>query len=66
MGQLNNMKERIEQKIKADGLDSVAVKGKIGLRAGKLLGFVTPSTPDDPEVITKLRQAAKEILNLSL
>jgi len=66
VGQLNNMKERIEQKIKADGLDSVAVKGKIGLRAGKLLGFVTPSTPDDPEVITKLRQAAKEILNLSL
>ncbi|HEY6338857.1 MAG TPA: hypothetical protein VIW68_10210, partial [Candidatus Sulfotelmatobacter sp.] len=63
---LNDLKVRIEEKIKADGLDAVAVKGKIGLRSGKLLGFVTPSTPDDPVAIAKLKQAAKEILNINL
>ena len=66
MGQLNDLKVKIEEKIKADGLDPIPIKGKIGLRSGKLLGFVTPNTPDDPVVIAKLKQAAKEILNLNL
>ena len=66
MGALNNMKLRIEEKIRADGLDAKDIKGKIGLRSGKLFAFINPSTPDDPEVIAKLRQAAKEVLNLSL
>jgi len=66
VGALNNMKLRIEEKIRADGLDAKDIKGKIGLRSGKLFAFINPSTPDDPEVIAKLRQAAKEVLNLSL
>jgi len=66
VSQLNDLKLKIEAKITADGLDPVAVKGKIGLRAGKLLAFITPSTPDDAESISKLKAAAKEILNLSL
>ncbi len=66
MSQLNDLKLRIEQKIKADGLDPVAVSGKIGLRSGKLLAFINPSTPDDPVAIAKLKQAAKEILNINL
>jgi hypothetical protein len=63
---LNDIKLRIEEKIKADGLDAKEVKGKIGLRSGKVLAFITASTPDDPEAIAKLKQAAKEVLNLSL
>lgn len=66
MGQLNDLKVRIEEKIKADKLDEAAVKGKIGLKAGKLLAFITPSTPDDAAVIAKLKAAAKEILNVNL
>ena len=66
MGQLNDIKQRIEQKIKADGLDGKEVKGKIGLHSGKLLAFISESTPDDPMAIAKLKQAAKEVLNLSL
>ena len=66
MSQLHDFKLRIEEKIKADGLDAVTVRGKIGLRAGKLLAFITPETPDDPAVATKLKAAAKEILNLNL
>lgn len=66
MGKLNDIKLQIEQKIKADGLDAKEVKGKIGLRSGKLLSFISESTPDDPVVIAKLQQAAKELLNLNL
>jgi len=66
MSQLNDIKQRIEEKIKADGLDAKEVKGKIGLRSGKVLAFISASTPDDPEAIAKLKQAAKEVLNLYL
>ncbi len=66
MGQLNDLKMRIEQKIKTDGLDEALYMGKIGLSAGKLMAFVKPSTPDDPETIAKLKLAAKKFLNLAL
>jgi hypothetical protein len=66
VGQLNDMKLRIEEKIKADGLDAAAIKGKIGLKAGKVLAFINASTPDEAELIEKLKAAAKEILNLNL
>jgi hypothetical protein len=56
----------IEGKIKADGLDSMKVKGEIGLRTGKLMSLISPSTPDDPVVVAKFRLAVKEVLNLSL
>jgi len=60
------IKLRIEDKIKTDGLDANEIKGKIGLRAGKLLAFITAGTPDDPATIMKLKEAAKEVLNLNL
>lgn len=66
MSQIYDMKVKIEQKIQADKLDENEVKGKIGLKAGKLLAFITPSTPDDPAIVSKLRQAAKEVLNVTL
>jgi hypothetical protein len=66
VSQMYEIKLRIEDKIKADGLDANEVKGKIGLRAGKLLAFITASTPDDPATVAKLKQAAKEVLNLNL
>jgi len=42
------------------------VKGKISLRSGKLLSFITPTTPDDPAGIAKLKQAVKDVLNVTL
>jgi hypothetical protein len=62
--QLYEMRLQIEQKIKADGLDAMDIKGKLALRSGKLLSLITPSMADDQIVVDKLRQAAKEILNL--
>jgi hypothetical protein len=66
VSQLYDMKVKIEAKIKADHLDENAVKGKIGLKAGTLLAFITASTPDNPAAIVKMKQAAKEVLNLTL
>ncbi len=60
------MKVKIEAKIKADKLDENEIKGKIGLKAGKLMAFITATTPDDAAVIVKMKQAAKEVLNLTL
>jgi hypothetical protein len=66
VSQLYDLRLRIEEKIKADGLDATAVKGKIGLRSGKVMAFINPDTPDDPEAIAKLKKAAAEVLNLQL
>lgn len=66
MSQLYDLRMQIEQKIKADGLDAMEVKGKLGLRSGRVLALISPSTSDDPESIAKLKKAAKEVLNLNL
>jgi hypothetical protein len=66
MSQLYDLRLLIEERIKLEGLDPMEIKGKIGLRSGKLLALISPSTPDDPVAIAKLKQAAKETLNLNL
>jgi len=66
VSQLYEIKLRIEEKIKTAGLDANEIKGKIGLRAGKLLAFITADTPDDPATVVKLKQAAKDVLNIAL
>lgn len=66
MSQLYDLRMLIEAKIKTSGLDAKDTKGKIGLRSGKLLAFISPTTPDDPAAIAKLKLAAKEVLNLNL
>ena len=66
MSILYDLRLSIENKIKADGLDAMQVKGELGLRSGRLLSLISPGTPDDPAVVAKLRQAARDLLNLSL
>ena len=66
VSQLYDLRMLIEAKIKTFGLDAKDTKGKIGLRSGKLLAFISPTTPDDPAAIAKLKLAAKEVLNLNL
>jgi len=65
VSQLYDLKMLIENKIKADGLDPMDVKGKIGLRSGRMLAFITPTTADDPEAVAKLKQAVKDVLHIS-
>lgn len=66
MSLLYEMRTRVEEKIKADGLDPMAIKGKLGLKTGMLIALISANTPDNPESIAKFRIAAKEILNLAL
>jgi len=62
---LYDLKVRIEDKIKADGLDAAKMRGQIGLRTGRILALITPGTADDPVAVAKLKQAAKDLLNLN-
>lgn len=66
MGQLYDIKQKIESIIDAKNLDAVKTKGQIGLKAGFMLAFISPSTPDDNAKLDKLKVAAREVLNVSL
>jgi hypothetical protein len=65
VSQLNDIKLLIEAKIRTDKLDANDIRGRIGLKSGKLLAFINENTPDDPDAIAKLKRAAKEVLNLA-
>jgi len=57
---------RVEEKIKADGLDATDVKGRLGLKTGMLISLISVNTPDHPEKVAKFKLAVKEVLNLAL
>lgn len=65
MSQLYDLRLLIESTIKSNGQDAMDVKGKIGLRSGRMLAFITPTTEDDPAAVAKLKQAVKDVLNIS-
>lgn len=65
MSQLYDLRLLIETTIKSKGLDAMDVKGKIGLRSGRMLAFITPTTEDDPAAVAKLKQAVKDVLHIS-
>jgi hypothetical protein len=56
----------IEKKIKEKGVDEAKYRGLVGLKAGRLLSLISANTPDDPAAIAKLRNAAREVLGVSL
>lgn len=62
MGALYETVRRIEGIIERKGLPLYKTRGLIGLRAGFLLGVVTPETPDDPLKIAALKAAALDVL----
>ncbi len=66
MGQLFDVKQKIESVIAEKKLDAVQVKGAIGLKTGILLNLLNASTPDDEQKLGKLRAAVKEVLGINL
>lgn len=66
MGQLFDLKRRVEQEIKKRGADEFQTKGQIGMRSGVLIGLLTENTPDDAEKIRKFKAAIKDVLNLDV
>jgi hypothetical protein len=66
MGKLFEMRQKIDAVIKVKKLDEWSTRGQVGMKAGILIGGITDKTPDDPEKIRKLKQAAKECLGIDL
>jgi hypothetical protein len=65
MGQLHEMKKRIDQAIAVHKLDATKTRGMIGMKAGFLIGMIDDNTPDDPVKLQKLRAAAQEVIQIS-
>jgi hypothetical protein len=66
MGQLYDLRVKIEKVIEEKQMDPFKTKGEIGLTSGVILTMVRPEMPDDPAMIQKLRDAAKQILNVAI
>ena len=66
MGRLYDAVRRIDDIIALKGLDPVETKGHIGMKAGFFLIIIKPDTPDDPEKIARLAEAAEEVLGQSI
>jgi hypothetical protein len=66
MSVLYELREKIDKAIEQRKLDGAAVRGKIGLQAGFMLSFISPSTPDDPAKIEKLKKAIAAVMNVNL
>lgn len=62
MGKLYDLKQKIESVIEAQKMDAVKTRGQIGLKAGLMLAFISPNTPDDVTKLEKLKTAAIEVL----
>ena len=66
MGRLFEGIVEIDRVIAARGLDAVRTKGRIGMKAGIFLDMIFPDTPDDPDKIERLREAAEDVLGTSI
>ncbi len=66
MGKLYDYCQKIDQHIQANGLDVFRTRGALAMKTGFIVTLVGPDDPDDPEKIRALKEAAKEVLDLTL
>lgn len=66
MGKLFDARVKIENFIEERNLHAMETKGKIGLKVGFVISRLKEDTPDDPEKLEKLKEAVKEVLNISI
>lgn len=66
MGKLYDYCQKVQQHIEDSGFDVYKSRGDIAMRCGLLMPLVKPDDPDDPQKIQALREAAKEIFDLTL
>lgn len=66
VGRLYDGVAEIDRVAQSRGLDVIKVKGEISMKAGFFLAIIFPHTPDDPDKIQRLKEAAKEVLNIEL
>ncbi|MDH4139179.1 MAG: hypothetical protein OEV43_01255 [Coriobacteriia bacterium] len=66
MGTLYDYCTKIQSHIEREGMDLFRVRGELALRVGFLISLVEPEDPDDPEKVKALREAAQDVLGLTL
>jgi hypothetical protein len=66
VGKLYDAVGVIDDLIAIKGLNPSETKGLIGMKAGFFLVIIKPETPDDPEKLRALREAAEEVLGQSV
>jgi hypothetical protein len=64
MGVILDLRGKIDKAIADKKLDGTAIRGKIALQCGFLLSLVSPSTPDDPVKIDKLKKSAEAVIGI--
>lgn len=66
MGQLYDARLALEKAIKEKHLDPFKIKGQIGLRVGMIISSIQEATPDNADLLKKLSEAARDILNVEI
>jgi hypothetical protein len=62
VGQLYETIQRIEQVIARKDLQPFKIKGLIALKVGFSLALIEASSPDDAGKLSRLKQAARQVL----
>jgi hypothetical protein len=65
MGRLYDDCAKIQQHIESQGLDVFRTRGELAMRCGFLITLIKPGDSDDPQKISALENAARELLGMS-
>ena len=66
VGQLFDAVEKIKNEIDHRGMDASKTLGEISLMSGFFVAIIFPHTPDDPEKLVRLEEAAMDVLGLNV
>ena len=66
MGQLHDLKLKLDRLIADRSLDPAETMGRLSLKSGVLVSLLHEGSPDDPAKLEKLRKAAKAVLGVEL
>jgi hypothetical protein len=66
MGRLYDDCVKIQDHIDRQGLDVFRTRGELAMRCGFLITLIKPTDPDDPQKISALESAARDLLGLTL
>ncbi|GAB4275911.1 MAG: hypothetical protein Kow0056_05960 [Coriobacteriia bacterium] len=66
MGRMFQALKQIDAVIAEQGLDRFRTRGLISLKLGFMVGLISEDTPDDPEKLQALLDAAEEVLGVRI
>ena len=66
MGQLFDFRRRLEKYILEHSLDEHKTKGQIALETGVIIGLLRESSPDNPDKLAKLEEAALKLFKTKI